>query len=408
MADGLPGYRGALQTGPFRRLWLAALVSRTGDAINFVALPLLAYATTRSAAAVAALVIVEGVALVVGGSAAQLVVDRIEARRLLVALDLGRALAAAGLALAPTFPVALVVAGLLALGASWFSPTSSALVPRLVERESLASANALLWTAGVALQLVAAPLGGLVFTAASPRIAFGLNAASFALSALLLVGLPKQPALATGTGPWRQLPEALSAVRTVPVLGPLLAMQALAALSVGATSALLVVLAERAYALDGTGYGSWLAAVGAGALVGPFVVPALTRLPPARSVPGAYLVRGAGDIGLGLLRNGVAGGGLLFLYGLNTSSGTVAFQTLVQEAVPAALRGRTFALLDVTWQSARLVSIVVGAALAATLGIRVVFVGGGVLLLIAGGVGLWTLSSSPALDRQGAGGHSAR
>lgn len=396
VADGLPGYRRALQAPAFRRLWLAAVVSRAGDAVNFVALPLLAYATTGSPAAVAILVIVEAVGLVVGGSAAQLVVDRVEARRLLVMVDLGRAAAAAALALAPTFPVALVVAGVLALGTSWFSPTTGALIPRLVHAECLASANALLWTAGVTLQLVAAPLGGLLFTAASPRIAFALNAVSFALSAAILAGLPKQRALAAGTGPWRQVPEALRAVRTVPVLIPLVSMQALAALAVGATSALLVVLGERAYGLNGTGYGTWLAAVGAGALVGPLLVPALTRLPSARTVPSAYIVRGAGDVGLGLLSNAVAGGALLFIYGLNTSSGTVAFQTLVQEAVPGNLRGRAFALLDVTWQFGRLISIAIGGLLAAAVGIRAVFVGGGSLLLVAAAVGLWTLPSRVA------------
>lgn len=112
---------------------------------------------------------------------------------------------------------------------------------------------------------------------------------------------------------------------------------------------------------------------------------------PARSVPTAYIVRGAGDIGLGLLSNGVVGGALLFVYGLNTSSGTVAFQTLVQEAVPAQLRGRAFALLDVTWQVGRLVSIAVGGGVGAGVGIRPVFIGGGCLLVLAGGLGLWTL-----------------
>jgi hypothetical protein len=161
-------------------------------------------------------------------------------------------------------------------------------------------------------------------------------------------------------------------------------MQGTAALAVGATSALLVVLAERAYGLSGAGYGAWLAVIGAGALLGPLVVPALTRLPPAHTVSGAYIIRGAGDIGLGALSNGLAGGGLLFLYGLNTSSGTVAFQTLVQQAVPETLRGRAFALLDVTWQTGRLTSIAVGGIAANAFGIRPVFYAGGTLLLVAG------------------------
>jgi MFS family permease len=390
---GLNGYRQALGSGPFRRLWVAALVSRAGDAINFVALPLLAFTTTGSAAAVAGLVLVEGVALLLGGSAAQLVVDRVEPRGLLVAVDLGRMVAAAALAAVPTYPMALVVAATLSLGTSWFSPTSAALVPRLVAREMLPAANALMWTAAVALQLVAAPLGGVLFIA-SPRIPFGLNAVSFAVSAAILAGLSRQPAAAVAASSWRNLGASLREVGAVPGLVPLVVMQALAALAVGATSALLVVLAARAYDLNGAGYGAWLAVVGAGALVGPLLVPAIRSLPPSRSVPTAYLIRGAGDVGLGLLSNGLAGGALLFAYGLNTSSGTVAFQTLVQEAAPPSVRGRTFALLDVTWQTGRLVSIAAGGGIALLFGIRAVFVAGGILLMVAAGLGLLTLRAS--------------
>jgi hypothetical protein len=133
---------------------------------------------------------------------------------------------------------------------------------------------------------------------------------------------------------WRQLRASLREVRAVRGLVPLVVMQPLAALAVGATSALLVVLAARAYGVNGAGYGAWLAAVGAGALMGPLVVPALSCLSPHRSVPTAYLIRGAGDVGLGLLGNGIAGGALLFAYGLNTSSEAVAFQALVQDAAP--------------------------------------------------------------------------
>jgi Na+/melibiose symporter-like transporter len=140
---GVSGYRQTLGSRPFRRLWFAALVSRAGDAINFVALALLAFTTTGSAVAVAGLVLVESLALVVGGLTAQLVVDRVEPRRLLVAADLGRAVAAATLAVMPTYPMALVVAVALGLGTSWFSPTSGALVPRLVAREMLRSATRL-------------------------------------------------------------------------------------------------------------------------------------------------------------------------------------------------------------------------------------------------------------------------
>ncbi|MFN2569454.1 MAG: MFS transporter [Candidatus Dormibacteria bacterium] len=400
----LNGYRRALRSPAFRRLWVAAAISRAGDAINFVALPVFAYAATDSAGAVAVLVGTEGVALIAGGAAAHLVIDRLPPRALLAGIDLGRAAAALALAAAPGYPAAVAVAALLALGTSWFSPTSAALVPRLVDPASRAAANALLWTAGVALQLVAAPLGGLLITVAPARVAFGLNALSFAVSALILTRLPhNQAAAAAGTGAWRQLPEVIRAIPLIPLLGPLLVTQALAALAVGATSALLVVLAQNAYGLTGAGYGLWLAVIGGGALLGPLLA-VRSSLSAATVVAGAYTVRGAGDLVLGALSNGFAGGALLFMYGLGTSSGTVAYQTLVQAAVPEALRGRVFALLDVVWQSARLASIVLGGLMAEKVGVRWVFGAGGSLLLLAavsGWMGLSGAMVAPTPEKPG-------
>jgi MFS family permease len=402
LAAAIGGYRLALSRPGFRRLWLAAVVSRTGDTINFVALPLFVYGITRSSRAVAATVLAEGIGLLVGGFLAQVVVDRVSPRRLLVMSDLFRAAAALFLALVPSFGTALLVAFALALGTGSFSPASASVIPRLVPDAALPAANGLQWTAGVALQVIAAPLGGLLVVAASPRAAFALNAASFVGSAVLLAGLPKlAPAGDAQTPAWLQLPRLLDSVREVAILPPLIAMQALAALSVGATSALLVVLAQQAYGLNGTGYGLWLSAIALGALCGPLLVPLLGRLPLERMVSGAYVIRGLGDIGLGALHSAFGGGLLLGLYGVNTSSGMVAYQTMVQREVASSFRGRAFALLDVIWQAGRLVSIAAGGALAAWIGIRAVFIVGGALLVAAGMVGLLTLRTTHRLGKLG-------
>lgn len=387
MRDALSGYRRALRHRDYRVLWLAAVVSRGGDTLNFTALPLFVYAATRSAAAVSVLVIAEIVGAVGGAVLASPFVDRVPPRTLLILADIVRLLAAAALAAAPTIASALAVALVLAVATAVFSPTSSALVPRMVHASDLTAANALQWTAGVVLQLVLAPLGGLLVAVTSVRVPFAINAASFGISALLLTRLPAQPALSIGTPALRQLPDALHAFRRSSLLRALVAMQTLGALAVGATSALLVVLARQGYGLSPSGYGLWLGAIGAGALAGPLLVTGLRRLRPKTVVTGAYAIRGGGDALLGLLPNGAAAAGVLAVYGVNTSSGMISFQTLVQQGVAAELRGRAFALLDSVWQSGRLVSIAAGGLVAGAVGVRPLYVAGGVLLVLAAGVG---------------------
>lgn len=66
----------------------------------------------------------------------------------------------------------------------------------------------------------------------------------------------------------------------------------------------------------------------------------------------------------------------------------VVFNSTVQGTVPDAVRGRVFTLLDVSWSAMRLVSIGLGGRLVDAIGIRPLFWAGGMLLLLAGLLGL--------------------
>ena len=72
---------------------------------------------------------------------------------------------------------------------------------------------------------------------------------------------------------------------------------------------------------------------------------------------------------------------------MSTSTGMIAYQSTLQAEVPERLRGRVFALFDVLWNAARLVSLGAGGLLADAIGIRSVYVAGGLLLLTAAIVG---------------------
>ncbi len=76
------------------------------------------------------------------------------------------------------------------------------------------------------------------------------------------------------------------------------------------------------------------------------------------------------------------------MYGLNTSTGVVVSNSLLQSQVPEPVRGRVFTLLEVTWNLLRLVSLAGGGLLAEAVGVRVVYYLGGSLLVLAGLLGL--------------------
>ncbi len=103
--------------------------------------------------------------------------------------------------------------------------------------------------------------------------AFALNAVSFAVSAMVLRGLPEpdRPRSVQVTSPFAHAREGLQALAALPLLKALAVGQFLAALSAGATSALLVVLAHDRLS-GGEAFGLLIAGIGAGAALGPLLL----------------------------------------------------------------------------------------------------------------------------------------
>ena len=383
--------------GAFRRLFLAQAVSRSGDAFNTVALVILVFRLTGSGLGVATTVVFEIVPVLLLGPVLGLLVDRHPRRRLMVVADLVRAVLAGLLALAHgSVLLAYAVAFGLSAGAQLFNPAATSLIPDVVEADELVDANTALWTMAVTVQIILAPLAGVVIATLGLGPAFAVNAASFAASALLLRGLDAGAASAragnpTGTGKatgrWAAVTEGLWAVRAHALLSRMAVVQVLAALSAGATSALLVVLASDWLGVGPSGFGLLLAAIGAGAVLGPLFLRRLIHPGQRLWLFGPYGLRGVVDLCLAAVPSPAVAVPALAVYGVGTSSGMVAFQSTVQHEAPAAARGRVLALFDVLWQGARLVSLGLGGLAADAFGVRAVYVGGGALLVAACAVG---------------------
>jgi MFS family permease len=132
----------------FRRLWLGTMLSRTGSAMTTFAITLQVYDLTRSPAAVGGIGVATFVPLLLitlpGGTLA----DRVDRRRLVLAVAAGQmALSAALFALAAFGGASLwSLYALVALGAAFSAvsaPAQQTFIPRLVPRSQLGTAMAL-------------------------------------------------------------------------------------------------------------------------------------------------------------------------------------------------------------------------------------------------------------------------
>jgi len=390
-SSGRVGLRAVFAQPGYRRLWSARTVSQWGDVFATVALVLLVFDLTGSALGVSAVVFAEIAPVLLLGPFAGTLVDRLPRVTVMVVADLWRALLAIALIpLADSLVAVYLVAFGLSVGAVLFNPAANSVLPALVTEEELLAANSGIWTAAVLSQIALAPLAGILYAALGAGPAFGVNAASFLLSAVLLVGLrlPAAPNPTQRRGFFADAAAGLRLLLADRLLQTLGAGQLLAALSAGATSALLVVLARDHLDLDPSGYGLLLGAIGVGAVLGPFL---LTRLvsDPRRPlfVFGPIVLRGVVDIALAIFTALPVALVALAVYGLGTSTGAVTFNSLLQAHIPEHARGRIFASFDVLWQLGRLISLLLGGLLAAWLGIQSVYYLGGGLLLLAAGLG---------------------
>ncbi len=404
-----PDLRRLLGQPAYRRLWLARTVSQVGDVAQFTTLALLLIALTGSGLGVSGAVLAEIAPVLLLAPLAGSLVDRLPRVKVMVTADLARVLLAGALAVwHDSAPVAYAVAFGLSCGQVFFSPAAQSLLPSVVDDDELVAANSGIWSAAVTAQILVAPVAALLAVNVGFGVAFAVNAVSFALSAAVLRGLrePERARRVQVTSPFAHAREGLAALAALPLLKALAAGQFLAALSAGATSALLVVLAQER--LGGArSFGLLVAAIGAGAVLGPLLLRRLTDPRRPLFVFGPYAVRGVVDLVLAVATSVPLAAGALLFYGLSTSTGNVTFASLIQSRIPEDLRGRAFAGFDMLWQSGRLLSLLGGGLLADAAGIRAVYLLGGLLLLIAAAVGsLAARAAAPGNDQADSAGTS--
>lgn len=396
-----------LRSGPFRRLFAARTVSQWGDTFNTVAIVILVYRLSGSGLSVAAAVVFEIVPVLLLGFVAGAVADRLPRLAVMIAADLARAVIAGVLAV---FGHHLFVVYGAAFAMSsftvFFNPAASSVLPAVAGEKDLVSANSAIWSAAVISQIALAPLAGVLVAAAGAGPAFGINAGSFLVSALLLAGIrvpqtpppPQPPPRQAHAG---QIIDGLTYINGSRLLSTLGAVQGLAALSAGATSALLVVLAERHLQLGARRFGLLLTAIGVGAGIGPLLI---RRAAPHLTQPhflfGPYLLRGLVDLSLATFTSFAGALAALGAYGIGTSTGNITFNTTLQTVVPDTYRGRVFAFYDVAWQTGRLASIALGGVLADTFGITAVYYLGGTLLIAAATIGFTRLRHTQPLETE--------
>lgn len=173
----------------FRRLWLAQLISGSGDWFYSVAIYDLLLRLTGSAATVAAAAVLQILPMFLLGPTAGAVNDRVSRRRVMIVTDVLRAFVVLGMLFVESIEQIPVLYFLLAaeIGmAAFFESARNASVPNIVADADIPVANAIGSTTWSVTVTAGAALGGLAIAFLGRGAAFLANSGSFLFSAWLI------------------------------------------------------------------------------------------------------------------------------------------------------------------------------------------------------------------------------
>ncbi len=328
--------------------WLVGgeLVSILGTQLTTVAVPYQVYELTRSSLDVGLASLAQLFPLVAGALLGGSAVDAMDRRRLLMVAQAVAGCCSVGLAvnadLGPSLWPLFVFPALSAGFSGLDSAGRSAIVPNLVRRSEVPTANAI-FQALFQFGLVAGPaVAGLLLAGAGVRFVYWLDVASFAAALVAMFAIsPQPPAGEPGHRPGlRSILEGLRFVRGRQAIQGAYLID-INAMVFGMPRALFPALAATVFGGGAATVGFLYAAPGAGALVGAVTTGWVSRIRrQGRAVIFAVIAWGIAITCFGLVSWLPGALALLAVAGWADVISAVFRNTIIQLSVPDALRGR--------------------------------------------------------------------
>ncbi|HTG40747.1 MAG TPA: MFS transporter [Methylomirabilota bacterium] len=356
IVGALAAYRRILDNRPLSRLLVGEFVSSVGDWLYLVALLIVVYRESADPVLLGIVGAARVLPYVLLSIPAGIVADRYDRRLVLLVTDVARGVIMLVLAwlVAADAPVAWVIVMSIVAGcfSAFFSPTIGAYLPSIVGNEAeLGPANSAWSTLDNLAFIIGPAIAGLLIATSGLTAAFVLNAASFAILAVVLWGLPSVRAGARESAAQAADDSAPADADTAaareslidivrPVLGLALA-DVTAGFAFGGLGVLTVLLAINQLGAGEEGTGYLNAGIGVGAVVGAVLSGALSTSARQRTILLAGLiVFAAGLVLLGVVSSLAVAFVAMAIASAGSLVAEVISTTIFQRLVPDAVRGR--------------------------------------------------------------------
>lgn len=394
------GLRGLLKNRNFRFLWLGQIISDFGDSLTMLTLLVLVNALTGSTAALATMFIVLTVPQITFGLVAGVYVDRLDRKKIMVLSDLARGALVLGFIFvdsADKLWMLYLLGFVQATVGTLFTPARSALIPSIVPRSDLMSANSIAQVSRIIAGLLGtAGAGVMVGIFGSFWPAFVLDALTFFVSVLFVsrIAAPARENVPDSTGGIKavlgQFVDGMRIIRHTSALAGTLVAAGVMMLGIGAVNVLLVPMIMNDLKVPVTWFaGIEFSQTSAMILSGSFVAVIAAKLKPTNIVSATLLGIGVAVAGLSLVTEVWHLIPIMFVVGWMVTPLQGAIATLVQTSVSDSVRGRISSALNTIISTASLVSMGLAGVLGTLMGVRNVFLLSGAIVVTAGLVSAW-------------------
>lgn len=372
------------------RLWWAGAIDNVGNGAFVTAVPLLAVALTPDPRLISMVAAASFVPWLLFSLPVGALVDRYDRVVLMRSAQLFQAVVVAAMVAViamDAMTVGYLIAAALAVGVGQvvFGIASQSVLPEIVETRQLARANARQHLATTIGQgFLGPPIGSLLFGVAI-ALPFGLDVATFAVSALLLTTLRVAPRTSTPVQkPGHAVIDGLRWLVGHRLLLTLALLLGVNTFCFQLGNVTLVLLATHELGITATGYGLLLAAAAAGSVLGGLLTARLAdRFGEIPVLIAALAINAVAFVLLGFSPTAGALAGLLAVSGLVTAIWSVVTVTLRQEIVPRALLGRVNSVYRLLGWGLIPVGALAGGLIAHELTVRAAFPIAGTLRAVA-------------------------
>ena len=413
-----------LRNTKFLVLFLSQVLTQVGGNMVLFALTVRVYSLTGSSTSVSILLITFLVPAVIFGAVAGVYVDRLDRRLILVVTNIARGVAFLTLVFFDDNLIVLyAITGIVATLTTFFAPAEAAMIPLILDRRQLMTANGIfIFTLQASFVLGFAILGPLV------NNLLGTEALILVVAVLYLMagamcwilpssdpsGIPNRPSEAFGeaeravAATFSQLREGLRYIRRNRSIFWSLSYLAITASLVGVLGVLGPDFAVKILGLQEDDFVIVVLPLGVGLVLGILLLNVYGKyFSRQRIIEGGLLTMAATLIVLGLAQR--VGGPLLagpvislltvvvvaaFVAGVAYAFVAVPSQTQLQEELPVEVRGRVFGVLNMLVSVASFLPIIVVGPVADLLGTPAVMVASAIVVGSAGVVSI--LRARPA------------